>query len=440
MVPVFLSINSCSSFVEGEEISPNSPADAPLNLILPGIELSTFSSYSGQLARLSSVLIQTQDGVQFQFEDFNSYEITELDIVNEWGQIYNSAILEANTVIAKAGDANPYYRGIAKVLKAMNLGLATDLWGDVPSREAAKGLEGASGFNPAYDAQEIIIGDIQNLLSEAITDLSKPATANTFSPGADDFAFGGDAGKWVSAAHILKARYSIRLTKRTGIAAATAALVSVDAALAAGAAPQNDLNAIFGTNGNELNQWYAFNITRGGYIDMGNKFVDLLNSINDPRLNAYGSDKTKAVGALFGSEDSKAPLATFAELKFIEAEAAFRTGDLARSANALNAAILSHIKSATGADAPADYITAQASNDATTVNLDKIMTHKYIAMFTQIESYSDWRRTGIPSLTPNPLASIAGIPRRLPTPQSERLYNSNAVVTSDLLKPVWWDQ
>ena len=77
---------------------------------------------------------------------------------------------------------------------------------------------------------------------------------------------------------------------------------------------------------------------------------------------------------------------------------------------------------------------------AATITLEKIMTQKYIAMFTQPEVYSDWRRTNIPMLTPNAGASIAEIPRRLPTAQNERLYNSKAQVVTDLTQRVWWDQ
>lgn len=429
-------ITSCGSFVDGLEDSPNSPSNAPINLILPTVELSTFSNYSGQLARLTSVLVQTQDGVQFQFEDFGKYSITEGDLNNEWGQIYNSCILESDIIIERAGDANPHYRGIARVLKAMNLGLATDLWGDVPNKEAGKGLSGAAAYNPKFDSQESVIADIQAILSAAITDLSA-ANAGVIAPGVDDLAFGGDAKKWITAAHILKARYAMRVSKRDNGASAKA-LAHVDAALASGAATANDLNAVFGVNGNELNQWYAFNITRGGYIDMGNGFVDMLTAMNDPRLPFYGADKAKSVGPYFGKENSPAPMVTYVELKLIEAEAAFAS-DKARSANALNEAIKSHIKQVTGADAPAAYVTANASFDASNVSLDAIYRHKYIALFTQIEAYSDWRRTGVPALTPNAGANLNAIPVRLPTPQNERLYNSNATIISDLLVPVWWD-
>ena len=70
----------------------------------------------------------------------------------------------------------------------------------------------------------------------------------------------------------------------------------------------------------------------------------------------------------------------------------------------------------------------------------KIMTHKYIALYTQPEVWADWRRTDIPKLTPNTGASVAFVPRRYPTALTERLYNTKAVVVSKLDEKVWWDK
>jgi hypothetical protein len=68
------------------------------------------------------------------------------------------------------------------------------------------------------------------------------------------------------------------------------------------------------------------------------------------------------------------------------------------------------------------------------------MTQKYVDLFTQPEVWADWRRTGLPALTPNPDAQLTEIPRRLITPVDERIYNTNAIIVSDMLQKVWWDQ
>lgn len=447
-----LFVASCGKFVDGYEVSPNSPSEATPGLLLSITEVATFSHYSGQLARQSSIMTQHMAGTDFQFLDIAKYIIQEGDNVNEWESIYQIGMMNAKTLINTAGDANPAYRGIGKVLMAMNLGLATDLWGDIPYSQALRGLEGE--YDAANDTQESIIASIQTLLTEAIADLGNPTNALT--PGSDDYVYGGDTDKWIAAAHVLKARYANRLSQRNAATSATDALAAIDDAMAAGfIGTASDCNAKFGTAGNELNQWHAFQLNRAGYMKMGKHFVDLLVAINDPRLPFYASTddaggytgtasnsadvSTSNIGTYFASASANVPMITYVEAKFIEAEAALRAGQPARAALAHNAAIKAHVEQVTGATIPAAYEAAQASETDLTITLEKIMTHKYVAMFTQIESYADWRRTGFPTLTPNPDGNVANIPLRLPTPQSERLYNASITPVSNILSPVWWD-
>jgi len=449
---------SCSKFVDGYEDSPNNPLETTPALLTTVIQVATFSHFIGQFARHAAVMTQQCAGTQAQFEDLANYSVLEGDNNNEWESQY-SAITDCNILIDLAGTTNPYYQGIAKIMKAMNLGLTTDLWGDVPNREASKGIQGEAFYNPAYDPQEMVYQDIQALLTEAISDLSKDAGSNTLLPGLDDLIFNGDASKWVVTAHILKARYENHLSKRDAAGSATRALAAIDAAVAAGLdGTGDDCNAIFPGDGNSLNPWFAFQQTRGDYIKMAEGFVNFLKGINDPRLPFYAAPDanggftgtplastlttTSDIGAFFSTPDAPAPLVSYVEAKFIEAEAALRAGQKLRAANAHNAAVKAHIRQVTGADAPAAYATAQASETDASITLEKIMTHKYVALFTQFEVYTDWRRTNIPALTPNPVGLVSGIPRRLPTCSNERLYNTNAPspVISDILKPVWWDE
>jgi hypothetical protein len=64
---------------------------------------------------------------------------------------------------------------------------------------------------------------------------------------------------------------------------------------------------------------------------------------------------------------------------------------------------------------------------------------KYKALFTQVEVWTDWRRTGFPALSPNPDGNVSGIPKRLPTSVDERNYNTNAIVETNLLKKMWFE-
>lgn len=431
--------SGCKKFVEGYEVSPNDPVDVNLEVLLTGTEVATFNNYTTNLARIPSVFMNQTAGRQFQYADLQEYNLIESTIDNEWQQLYTGGMLNAQQVIDKAGDQFKYFRGIGYILKAMNLGLATDQWGDVPDAQALKGLEGEANFSPAYDAQDVILRDIQSMLEQAITDLSSAPDDNLRVPGADDLVFGGDPGKWRNVARILKARYYNRLNKRDPNASASQALGMLDAAYADGLdAADDDMMAYHGDSGNENNQWWDFEDNRAGYLTMNQFFIDLL--AGDPRLPLYAAtpDDQSAVGPYYASQTAPLPLVTFFEAKFIEAEAALRAGDAARAATAYNEAVTANLTKLEVADAA--YLLLHASETALTISLEKIMTQKYIAMFTQPEVWCDWRRTGFPTLTLNADAAVSEIPRRMPTSQNERLYNANAVVVPDITQRVWWDQ
>lgn len=66
---------------------------------------------------------------------------------------------------------------------------------------------------------------------------------------------------------------------------------------------------------------------------------------------------------------------------------------------------------------------------------------KWVALYDQgIEPYNDYRRTGIPVLTPRSQsvgATMKIIPKRYPFPQTTTLYNPNAKnIPMDVA--VWW--
>jgi hypothetical protein len=437
----------CEKFVEGYDVSPNAPIAVGNGLLLTGIQVGTANSFTGTLARLSAIFTQQLRGAQFQFEDYQIYVVREVDIDNEWNQIYRN-MFNAQVLATQAGDANRHYRGMARVLEAMNLGLATDLWGDVPYSQALRGLQGEETFNSAYDTQEAILTDIQRLLDEAILDLADDAE-NLQTPGSDDLFFGGDAQKWRNIARVLKARYENRLSQRDAQGSATRALAALDAAYADGFDGNDDnLAAPFGEAELSWNQWYAFEQNREGYILADTGFIARLEDNDDPRLteflqpgaDATGLDETALIGPYLNGATTPVDLVTYYEAKFIEAEAALRLGDAARAADAYNEAVEAAIEAAgvAAADAAA-FLAANANATAGSITLEQIMEQKYIAMFGNIEAYNDWRRTGFPTLVPNPDGNVAGIPLRLPTAQSERLYNNNAEVNFDLLDPVWWD-
>ncbi len=432
---------------------PENPLEVTPATQLVSLEVNTFQNVEGDFARIASMYAGQMAGATGQYQAFQNYDITEGDFNNLWVQLYSGTMKNARILIAENTAENPYYAGISNILLALNLGVATDLWGDVPYSEAFLAPE---NFTAAYDPQAEVLDTIQQLLDEGIALLSLPASENVDLPGADDLIFRevGPAGDWVSrtdrwikAAWTLKARYANRMSLKDPSGSATAVL----GYLAEGMSEPADIMEAK-HDGESLNQWGAFQSQREGYIVANKFFVDMLAANNDPRLPYYfaeasgggyaGADLTaeqidpdvSTIG-VFLDATRNFPILTFFEAKFLAAEAQSRLGQDASTA--LNEAIRASVQYAS---AGADNGASIAIYTAGTATLENIMTEKWKAMFGQIEPYNDFRRTGFPAVPvrPGSAGAIRGyIPARFPTPQQERQNNPNAQPI-ELNVPVWW--
>jgi hypothetical protein len=106
------------------------------------------------------------------------------------------------------------------------------------------------------------------------------------------------------------------------------------------------------------------------------------------------------------------PLITWTENQLILAEAKFQTGDAGGALGHVNA-----VRGAVGlADLPGP------------VTLEQIMTEKYIAQFQNIDTWSDYRRTCLPAITP--YGTEPEVPGRLPYGATERRNNPNIPLPS----------
>lgn len=447
-IPIIIAglfLNSCQHELDTFNENPNSPTQVTSpKTLLTGGEIGTINNSTGNLTRQISLLTQHTNGNLFQSLDFTNYFLTELDNETDWSNIYKTGV-NLNQIIKQFGDKYPYYSGMAKILLAMNMGYATDVWGDIPFSEA---FQGVNNFSPKYDSQQNVIAQIQSYLDSAITDLSKPESANLGLPAGDDIFYAGNIDKWKKLAYAIKARYALRLTQREG--STVAAQKALNYLQNSFTSSSDNLVARF-DGGNNQNLWFAFDNQRSGYMSMGKYFIDLLKNTSDPRLHYYAALDTSGGYSGSAPEDSNTDASPFgnyfagsastsniifsySEIKFIEAEAQFRLGNTAAAQAALKAAVSASLIDVTGTDNPTFATTASA-----TVTLQNIITQKYSSLFTTMEPYNDWRRTGFPVLTANQNSQSKKIPLRLITPKAERTLNNNAVVVSDVSIPVWWD-
>ncbi|HMN33576.1 MAG TPA: SusD/RagB family nutrient-binding outer membrane lipoprotein [Chitinophagaceae bacterium] len=438
-----LVITSCKK-TEDYYIYPNSPSSLTMAALLSSVEVGTMNSLEGDLARTSSILIQQNTGVQSQSQAAQTYGLIEDQFNNHWGQIYQN-LENANQLFEMAGSNNPYYAGISQIMSVLNWGAATDLWGDIPYSEALQIKKDI--LQPKFDSQELILAGMISTLDDAIANLNMNVSANSLVPGSDDIMFNGNISSWIKIAYTLKARYLNRYSNKGNYN--PSAILN---ALASGITSNNDnLYCVHG-GGNAQNQWYAFENNRG-YIVSSASFVDSLKlRPTDLRLQYYFSQNVNGdyIGSpvedyndedtisrfgvyLAGSEATPYPLVTYAEAKFIEAEAKVRMGDATAYASLNEAMKASCLEVTAGAY---DGFDIALYADSST-NLSRVMYEKWLSMYGQIEAYNDYRRTGYPELTPNPGGVTNVIPKRFPIPQSERVNNPNAQSPA-ITTPVWW--
>jgi len=434
----------------------NNAANMPSSNMLPDVELrSAFETTGTDIAWYATVYIEHDAGTwaqSYEADQRLSQQSASL-FNNNWNNLY-SVMLACNTIITQTDPTtgseptNFWARGIAQVLLAYNLAVTTDMWGQVPYTEA---LQGAKVMQPKYDSQQSIYTAINALLNDAVVNLGK----TTLTVPAYDYIYAGNQNKWIKAAHSLKARYALRLTNVDNNASA-AALAEIPSGFAS-AADALVFNK-FTTAATGQNPWYQFSIDRS-HLSASTTLYNYMADRNDPRIAVYftkiggvyapapsgaatqtqgGVYSVSAVTAAASGMTAPIPLMSYHELKFIEAEAKFRTGDATWKAS-LQAAVEASFTYA-GATI-GTYFADQVTPRLTTGNeLKEILMQKYIAFYEYeaIESYNDYRRTGIPTMH-NPNNATAGFVNRFPYALSETSSNSANVPSINVFTDkVWW--
>ncbi|MDR6781832.1 hypothetical protein ABIE26_001680 [Pedobacter africanus] len=392
-----------------------------------------------------------------------------IDFSTTWDALY-FGMADANEMKKLAiATGSSEYKGVANAILAYNLTLANDLWGDIPFSEAFD----AKNFRPKYDKQQDVYNYCVNLINEAITDLSK-TDATVKLAATSDMIYGAaganERANWLKFAYFIKARLLNKISKTSGYDRA-AVLTAVSNSFTSNA---DDAGmATFLTR----NYWAGValsnaNQSLGGWLS--EQLIDQLNGttygIFDPRIakitdktvnNVYigtangagnrppGANTTKdecyiSRNSPWTSDTSPILLATYAELKFIEAEAAFTT-DKTRAYNAYLAGINANMDKLQipVADVQRVAYLAAASVGSANLTIDLIFKEKYVATYLNPEAWNDARRYDYKykdfALPVN--VTLPTFIRRLDYPQDERSKNgANVPAEVPRTTKLWWDQ
>ena len=448
---------SCDDYLDVNQ-DPNRPLTPSIDGLLANTTYQTAFNHQ-RLAATTSFYAQYLASPN-QGSDTDTYG--EISLNGTWQNLYGT-LTDLYDMSNQGTERGAFqHAAVAKILSAANLGMVVDTWGQAAFTEAFTG----ETFTPGYNTGEELYAEIFNLLDEGLADLANPENQIELN-AASDLIHGGDSLAWARTAHSLKARYLNHLSKQSNYdPAAVLAEVSQGYQTIA----DNSALGLF----EERNPWARVAIRNAGLILGGwlsEQVIDAMNGttfgVFDPRLpfftdtipggtfvgtpNGAGRRGDGTVqeecylttNGYYSSEDAPLEIMTFAELKFIEAEAAFNS-DKPRSLNAFLDGIRAHMSNVGVAQEDIDTYLANAYPDisAASITLEIIMREKYVAMFLHPEAWVDARRFDYQyqDFTLPVGAALSEFIRRIPYPDNEVARNGVNVPEVSLTDRIFWDR
>jgi hypothetical protein len=354
---------------------------------------------------------------------------------------------------------------VARILKAYFFWTMTDRWGDIPYSKALQGIENIA---PAYDKQEDIYTDLFKEMTEA------QASIQVNQPGVGgDVLFHGDMAKWKVFANTARMMMALRLKKNKPAVGKTEFNAAIAAGVIASSADDIRYNYLSG-DPNNYNPFYTNYLTRNDYA-ISKTVTDYMAPKGDPRLKVYAEtlpngtivglpygtsaapsipNAYSKVGDFFRGPGSPALIFSRAQVLFSMAEmarpdVAWLPGGDAQAAIYYADAIKASFETygVYTAGAYATYMTQPGVVYDPTIGLQQIMTQKWVHLYLNgFESWTDWRRTGFPTLTPASAAvQSGGIPVRHRYISTENTVNKTnyqaavALLGGDTnYTKIWW--
>lgn len=454
---------SCKKFLDVNK-NPNSPTQPPINGLLTRVT----SNAAYNVFRVSNI---TSYYVQYLASP-NAASPTDvyepIDASGTWTSLYDNMTDTYDLLRMAEERGATQYVGVAKILMAMDLHLVHNLWGAAPYSQAFTG----ENLTPAYDDAQTIFQTCLTLLDEGIASLQQTGSTITIPTSATnnpDLIHKGSTAAWIRTAHALKARLLNQLSKTpqynpTAIFNELAAAYTSTAhdAFITTFSVRNPWNQVAVNNLNLLlDGWLsehyvdAMDGTIYGIFDPRIRRVTDTTRFGDYRGTRNGKGRLGAginrdesyvnTTGYYSSSNSPLYIITYEEMKFIEAEAAFRSGDLPRAYAAYLEGIRANMNKmgVTAADRDAYVNHPSVSVGSANLTLALIFKEKYKAMYLMPVTWDDARRYNYQyqnfQLPLN--AAQPTFIRRLVYPSVETSRNgANVPAVANVLERLWWDQ
>jgi hypothetical protein len=437
-------MGACDDGLTDFNVNPNEPVNVPAQYLLANATEAAANRINGAYLNMDIVGLWVQHYAEHLYSTEDRYELTDAAVAGHWNNFYSGPLQDLQEVIEQGqSDGRPNVVAVGTIVKSWVFQVVTDLWGDVGYSEALRG-RASDALEVGYDTQQSIYNDLLVQLTGATAAIDPAGVKLT----TGDLLYNGDMARWRKFANSLRLRVAMRLSE----ADLNKARTEFAAAVAAGVFTANSDNARvqYFDDGVNVHPIYGYERSRDDHA-ISATLVDTLKALGDPRLplyakpNSFGEYKgvqngntdspplnqVSRIGTYFSRADAQAVIMSYAEVLFLQAEAAER-GWIGGSAGDFYRQGITAAMSLMGISQTA--ITAYLNQDAVEykggqAGLRQIWLQKWIALFGNgPEAYAEWRRTGTPELLPGPDALNDGrIPVRLPYPAVETALNKTAV-------------
>lgn len=441
--------------------NPNEPTDVGAEYLFTNATEAAVSRVTGSTLNLDLTGLWVQHYAETRYATEDRFELGDPTVQTHWSNFWAGPMQDFNEVIAKGqATERPNTEAMGLVMRTWNQQVITDLWGDVGYSAALGGRVPGSGNEVAYDPQQAVYAGMLSDLRRAVGLLNPNGLRMT----SGDMIYRGDPAKWARFANSLRLRMAMRMSEADPATART----EFAAALAAGVFTSNADNAVLmyvdnGTNVHPLHAYHRSAPTHG----ISATLVDTLVRSADPRLPIYATpnrggryrgmangvlaeqplDSLSLIGTFFRNAAAPSYLMTYAEVLFLQAEAAERGWIPGDAAALYRQAITAHMLQLGVTQGQVDTYLARPGTAY--AGLRSIGVQKWIALYgNSPEAYAEWRRTGHPNLVAGVDAlNDRRIPVRLPYPASEQSLNRAELEAAKsrqggatMNSPVWWDK
>ena len=467
---IALCLASCEEYLDIND-DPYLPQTASPDLYLPQI---IYSMAEGEMFDSRYVGAYTQNWVSRDVDYYyDRHGSSTISGTQKFRNHYWATGSNLNEMVEQAQEEKRGgYQGIANAIRAWSWQVVTDHHGELPYQQAWDNTR--TKFD--YDSQEFIYAEIQKLADEAIALLDDPAFPVDSRLADNDYMYEGDLAKWKKFAYAIKARNANHLSNKASYNP-DEVISFVDQSFESNA---DNASVIFAGDGSANSNFMG--PTRANFEESlpSELIISYLDGtytegVEDPRLplmfNANADSLYVGIKPTAGDtagvapllydkyifkDDVPYPLMTYAEMQFIKAEAAFIKGDKPTAYDAFLTAVRAHMEF-TGVDAgeAGAYVANALPASADALALSDIMWQKYIALYTNNETWSDlrrydWSRDVFPGFTlpDNLVPDNNGLPseRWLPRQYSEYDWNQEALekvggfANDYQTKPMWFSE